>query len=119
MEGGSSNSVPQTRTTGQPTFGPGAGKTISIPPINQWTTNTTTPIGRPLDLNPIELPSAKSREGTELVLPINIAKWEDTIRTWECATITHLASLPFAENSDKALYFENLLGPMEKLTFPS
>lgn len=45
-----------------------------------------------------------------MLLLSEIAKWEEMIRRWESNTITHVATKQFADNIDKVLYIENLLG---------
>ncbi|KAK7283188.1 hypothetical protein RIF29_12558 [Crotalaria pallida] len=92
-------------------------RTINVPPINQWASTSTRPLGRIPDDKPIVLPPARAESGVFLTLPKNIARWEDAIRSWESSTIIHMAKMNFGDNTDKVIYFENLLGPKEKLDF--
>jgi len=102
----------------QRTFGPATGVNSTIPPLGEWgTTGRRTTLGRPLTLAPITLPSAQIPTGTLLELPTNIARWEDTIRTWESTTINHMSSKNFVDGVQKTLYLENLLGTTVKLNF--
>ncbi|AXS67831.1 ORF3 [Dioscorea nummularia-associated virus] len=108
-------SVPQTRVSGTPVFGPPALQPVQLPhTIIQPRGNVHT---RPYryDLIPT-LPSANVQTGSMLVLP-EISKWEETIRRWESNTITHVATKQFTDNLDKVMYVENLLGETVKLYF--
>ncbi|KAK7243132.1 hypothetical protein RIF29_37918 [Crotalaria pallida] len=113
------NQVPTGSGLSNAAIGPARylSRTINVPPINQWASTSTRPLGRIPDDKPIVLPPARAESGVFLTLPKNIARWEDAIRSWESSTIIHMAKMNFGDNTDKVIYFENLLGPKEKLDF--
>ncbi|KAK7261697.1 hypothetical protein RIF29_28014 [Crotalaria pallida] len=113
------NQVPTGSGLSNAAIGPSRdqSRTINVPPINQWASTSTRPLGRIPDDKPIVLPPARAESGVFLTLPKNIARWEDAIRSWESSTIIHMAKMNFGDNTDKVIYFENLLGPKEKLDF--
>lgn len=122
----SSITVPQTRVTGVPTFGP-PNPNNTRPSISQEvrenfpersTTSRTTGKVLRYDSMPT-LPSANTLSGSILQLGTSIYLWEEILRRWESNTITHCASKQFGDHIEKVLYIENLLGETAKLYFQS
>ena len=114
--------VPSGASTSAPTFVPATASTAgrnptNAPGIEQWmglAQNQSLIRGRPIDFRPIQLQPAYANSGALLELPADPNRWEDTIQAWESTVHLHMAPLNFADNRDKMLYMENLLGPMPK-----
>ncbi|KAK7257641.1 hypothetical protein RIF29_31760 [Crotalaria pallida] len=89
------NQVPTGSGLSNAAIGPARDqiRTINVPPINQWASTSTRPLGRIPDDKPIVLPPARAESGVFLTLPKNIARWEDAIRSWESSTIIHMAKM--------------------------